>query len=67
MISAAYVLSGQLVVQKRATGQRKVIRAGQALAESVNAIHRGYTTEQAAELMVFSATWVGLPLSIPAR
>jgi quercetin dioxygenase-like cupin family protein len=66
MISAAYVLSGQLVVEKRATGQRKVIRAGQALAESVNAVHRGYTTDQWAELIVFYAGKAGLPLSIPA-
>jgi quercetin dioxygenase-like cupin family protein len=67
MINAGYVLSGEIVVERKDTGVRKVFRAGQALAESVNAVHRGYTADQPAELVVFYAGAVGLPLSIKAK
>ena len=64
MISVGYVLSGQLTVEKRDTGERKILRAGEALAETVQTTHRGFTTDQPAELIVFYAGQVGLPLSI---
>ena len=67
MISAGYVLSGEIILEKKGTGVRRLIRAGQALAESVNAVHRGYTADQPAELVVFYAGSVGLPLSIKAK
>jgi quercetin dioxygenase-like cupin family protein len=67
MISAGYVLSGRIILEKRDTGQRKIIHAGQALAESVNTVHRGYTTDEPVELVVFYAGAVGLPLSIKAK
>jgi quercetin dioxygenase-like cupin family protein len=67
MISAAYVVSGQITLEIRATRKRKTIYAGQALAESVATVHRGYTTNQPVELVVFYAGAVGLPLSIKAK
>jgi quercetin dioxygenase-like cupin family protein len=67
MISAGYVVSGQIILEKKETGERKVIHAGQALAESVNIAHRGYTTDQPVELIVFYAGSPGVPLSIKAR
>jgi quercetin dioxygenase-like cupin family protein len=67
MINAAYVLSGQLVLEKRDTKERKTFHAGEALAETVNTIHRGYTTDQPTELVVFYAGAPGLPLSIKVK
>ncbi|HEY0793114.1 MAG TPA: cupin domain-containing protein [Chthoniobacterales bacterium] len=67
VINAGYVLSGEIVLEKKDTGVRKVVRAGQALAESVNTVHRGYTADQPAELVVFYAGAIGVPLSIKAK
>lgn len=67
MINAGYVLSGKITLEKRGTGERMVFRAGQALAECVNKVHRGYTTDQPVELIVFYAGAPGLPLSIKAK
>ena len=67
MINAGYLLSGQLILERKDTGQRKTIHAGQALTECVNIIHRGYTTDQPAELIVFYAGAPGVPLSIKAK
>src|ERR1700724_2169752 len=49
IISAAYVLSGQIILEKKETRERRAFHAGQALAETVNTIHRGYTTDQPTE------------------
>jgi quercetin dioxygenase-like cupin family protein len=67
MINAGYVLSGQITLEKKETGERMVFHAGEALAECVNQVHRGYTTDQPAELIVFYAGTPGLPLSIKAN
>jgi hypothetical protein len=67
MISAGYVLSGQIILEKKDTRERKAIHAGQALAECVNTIHRGYTADEPAELIVFYAGEPGMPLSIKAK
>jgi len=67
IISAGYLLSGEIILERKNTGVRRLIHAGQALAESVNAVHRGYTANQPAELVVFYAGIVGWPLSIKAK
>jgi quercetin dioxygenase-like cupin family protein len=67
MISAAYVVSGQIVLEKKATGERKTFHAGQALTETVQTVHRGYTTDQPTELVVFYAGAPGVPLSIKVK
>jgi quercetin dioxygenase-like cupin family protein len=67
IISAGYVLSGQIILEKKDTRERTVIHAGQALAECVNTIHRGYTTDQPAVLVVFYAGAPGIPLSIKVK
>ena len=64
MISAAYVLSGHLTVEKKDTGERKVVHTGEALAETVDTTHRGFTTDEAVELIVFYAGRVDLPVSV---
>lgn len=67
MISAAYILSGQLTVEIRGRREHQTLHSGQALAESVDTVHRGYTTDQPVELVVFYAGAVGLPLTIKAK
>jgi quercetin dioxygenase-like cupin family protein len=64
MISVAYVLSGHLTLEKRETRERKVFHSGDALAETLQTTHRGFTTNEAVQLIVFYAGRVGLPLSI---
>ena len=64
MINVGYVLSGHLTIEKRDTGERKILHAGEALAETVDTTHRGFTTNGPVELIVFYAGQAGLPLSI---
>src|SRR6516164_4899779 len=64
VISAAYVLSGHLTIEKRDTGERTIVHAGQAVAETVQTTHRGFTTDEPVELVVFYAGQVGLPITV---
>jgi quercetin dioxygenase-like cupin family protein len=64
VISVAYVPSGHLTVEKRDTGERRILEPGQALAETVETTHRGFTTDEPVELVVFYAGQSGLPLTI---
>jgi quercetin dioxygenase-like cupin family protein len=64
IISVGYVLSGHLTLEKKDTGERTILQAGQAVAETVQTTHRGFTTEEPVELIVFYAGQVGLPLTI---
>jgi len=64
VISVGYVLSGDLTLEKRATGERTTVHAGQTLAETVQTTHRGFTTNEPVELVVFYAGQVGLPITI---
>jgi quercetin dioxygenase-like cupin family protein len=64
VISAGYVVSGELTVEKQGTAERITVRAGQALCETVGTIHRGFTTDQPAELIVFYAGQAGLPITV---
>src|SRR6516225_6030768 len=64
VISVGYVLSGHLTIEKRDTGERTIVRAGQAVAETVQTTHRGFTTDEPVELVVFYVGQVGLPITI---
>lgn len=64
VISAGYVVSGELTVEKQGTDEKVTIRAGQALTETVDTIHRGFTTDQPAELIVFYAGQAGVPITV---
>lgn len=59
----AYVVSGELTVQKRDTGERIKLRAGDAVAELVDIRHRGVTGKHPVELLVFYAGSPNTPLS----
>jgi quercetin dioxygenase-like cupin family protein len=63
MPNAAYVLSGQITVEKKENGMTKVITAGQVLPEMVDALHRGTTGDTPVVLIVFYAGTKDMPLS----
>jgi quercetin dioxygenase-like cupin family protein len=62
MPNAAYVLAGELIVERK-DGIRRRFVAGQALTETVDRIHRGVTGEIPVVLIVFYAGAPGLRLS----
>jgi hypothetical protein len=55
---------GQLTLEKKETGERTIVLAGQTLAETVQTTHRGFTTNEPVELVVFYAGQVGLPITV---
>lgn len=67
MPNIAYILSGQLTVEERATGRTATYHAGQAFAESVGSVHRGVAGDAAVEVVVTYAGSLGQPLSVPAK
>jgi quercetin dioxygenase-like cupin family protein len=60
--NAAYVVSGNLKVETQ-DGRTAHFTKGQVVAETVGVWHRGVTTDQAADLLVFYAGTPGVPLS----
>lgn len=67
VINAAYVLQGALTVEKRAEGAGSTcsLAEGEVLPELVGQVHRGYTGEQAATLIVFYAGSAGEDITVP--
>ena len=64
VISTAYVVSGELTVEKQGTNEHLTVHAGQTLSETVGTIHRGFTTDQPVELIVFYAGEAGTPITV---
>lgn len=64
VISVGYVVSGELTVEKRETGEHTTVHAGQALPETVGTTHRGFTTDAAVELIVFYAGQAEVPITV---
>lgn len=63
MPNSAYVVSGQIEVQKQAGGLKRIVGAGQTLAEMVDSPHRGVTGAEPVVLILFYAGAVDMPLS----
>lgn len=61
--NAAYILTGELTVEARDSGQTRVLKQGQTLAEMVDTVHRGKTGDNPVELIVFYAGSQGIALS----
>jgi quercetin dioxygenase-like cupin family protein len=65
--NAAYILSGTLTVQDRETGKTTTVHAGQALAETVDDVHRGVNeSDEPVVLVITYAGTAGVPTSTPA-
>jgi len=65
MPNVGYILSGHITVEDRATGRKKLFRAGEAIPEQVNAAHRGSTDNEAVVILVTYAGVAGQPRSVP--
>ncbi|MDY0971410.1 cupin domain-containing protein [Siccibacter turicensis] len=65
MPNAAYVLSGMLTIEDKASGECHTVHAGEALNETVDSAHRGFTQDKGAELVIFYAGVEGQVLSVP--
>ncbi len=65
MPNAAYVVAGELTVEKQATGESKRFVRGQVVPEMVDTYHRGLTDDSPVELIVFYAGAKNWPLSKP--
>lgn len=63
MPNAAYVVSGELTVEKKESGEKKTLIAGEVLPEMVGELHRGVTGDTPVELIVFYAGAKDLPVS----
>jgi quercetin dioxygenase-like cupin family protein len=65
MPNVGYILSGHITVEDRATGLKKIFRAGEAIPEQVNAAHRGSTDDEPVVIIVTYAGTAGQPRSVP--
>ena len=63
MPNAAYILSGTLTIEKKDDGMKKIVHAGEALAEMADTVHRGVTGDKPVVLLAFYAGAKGLGLS----
>lgn len=63
--NVAYVLDGVLTAEKKSSGEKRLIKAGEVVPEMVDSTHRGYTGKEGATLVVFYAGKKGIPLSKP--
>jgi len=61
--SAAYLVSGELTLERKEDGKKRYLTAGQAVPETVNTLHRGITGDEPAVLIMFYAGTVDEPLA----
>jgi quercetin dioxygenase-like cupin family protein len=64
VINAAYVLTGELTLEKKSDGKKLHLKTGDVLPEMVNELHLGYTEDQSALLLVFYAGVEGTPITV---
>jgi len=63
MPNAAYIVSGQLTLQRKKDGKKQHFTAGEAIPETVGTLHRGVTGNEPVVLIVFYAGRRGMPLT----
>ena len=62
MPSAAYIIAGELTVERRKGVNKQRFTAGQAVPETVDTFHRGVAGSEPVVLIVFYAGSPGMPL-----
>ena len=65
--NAAYVLSGSITVEDKASGKKRTFHAGEALAEEVGQVHRGVTGDEPAVLVITYSGTHGTPTFVPEQ
>lgn len=63
MPSAAYILAGELTLERKKDGKKQHFTAGQAVPETVDTFHRGEAGSEPVVLIVFYAGSTGTPLT----
>jgi len=63
MPNAAYIVSGELTLERRKDGKKKRFTAGQAVSETVDTLHRGVAGTEPVVLIVFYAGSPGVPFT----
>ena len=53
MPSAAYIVSGELSLERKKDGKKQHFAAGQAVSETVDTLHRGFTGDEPVVLIMF--------------
>jgi quercetin dioxygenase-like cupin family protein len=61
--SAAYVVAGELTIERKKDGKKQQFTAGQAVSEAVDTLHRGLTGNEPVVLIVFYAGSPGVSLT----
>ena len=67
MPSAAYIVAGELTLERKRDGKKQRFTAGQAVSETVDTFHRGVAGNEAVVLIVFYAGGLGMPLTLLPR
>ena len=60
--SAAYIVAGELTVERKKDGKKQHFGAGQAVSETVDTFHRGKAGNEPVVLIVFYAGVTGMPV-----
>jgi len=63
MPSAAYIVAGDLTLERKKDGKQQRFTAGQAVSETVDTLHRGVAGSEPVVLIVFYAGSPGMPLA----
>ena len=63
MPSAAYIVGGELTLERKKDGKKQRFTAGHAVSETVDTCHRGVAGNEPVVLIVFYAGSPGMPLS----
>ena len=63
--SAAYIVAGELTVERKRDGKKQHFTAGQAVSETVDTLHRGAAGNEPVVLILFYAGRPGVPLTQP--
>jgi len=63
MPSAAYLVSGELTLERKKDGKKQHFTTGDAVLETVNTLHRGITGDEPVVLIMFYAGTVDEPLT----
>lgn len=63
MPNAAYIVSGELTLERKRDGKKQHFASGQAVSETVDTFHRGVAGNEPVVLIVFYAGSPGVPLT----
>lgn len=61
--SAAYIVAGELTIERKKDGKKRQFSAGQAVSETIDTFHRGVAGNEPVVLIVFYAGSPGLSLT----